>query len=60
MKTCYVLPLLPSFSSSKAGRGGAMKKIKNRGGMSVKKDRKRVRASIVLLQKREKKKQRQN
>lgn len=57
MKTCYVLPLLPSFPSATERRRRCNEENKGvgRDEESIKKDRRRVRASTVLLQKEKKK-----
>lgn len=57
MKTCYVLPLLPSYLSAterKRRRRCSENKEVGRDEESMKKDWRRVRASTVLLQKKEK------
>lgn len=53
MKTCYVLPLLPSFPSTTERRRRCNEENKEvgRDEENMKKDRRRVRASTVLLQK---------
>ncbi len=61
MKTCYVLPLLPSFPSATERRRRRRRRFNEenkevgRDEENMKKDRRRVRASTVLLQKGKKK-----
>lgn len=58
MKTCYVVPLLPSYLSAterKRRRSCNENKEVGRDEESMKKDRRRVRDSVVLLQKKNRK-----